>query len=548
MKKHSDEDPDWNSQRMKIIGLGESSIRKSYYPELQQRLDELVKNNEDLNAAYEELTATQEELRQNYNELSLRERELQESRNLLQAIYNGSPDMIVIHHADGHIIDVNENVVSNLGFTREEMLHAITEETSGDGYTSLMALEKIGHALRGESPEFEWMMKRKDGGEFPVEIRLRKIELVNREGQTEYRILSIVRDLSRPKQAEQAQRESEEKFRNIMEYIPLGIHVYHLSPEGDLVFCGANPAADTILCLNHASLYGKPIAEAFPLVVDMHIPEKYRTVAVTGEPWQSDKLLYDDGHVQRALSVYAFQIAPGTMVAMFQDITETRRAAISLEQARKKMNLLNSVTFQDIQSAVFSLTAYHILINQLQPESKISSFLEKEMNLLETITSSLNFAKNFQEMGMHSPRWQNVSQTFLFAISHLDFLPVTHHIEVGDLEIYADPLLEKVFYNLVENSLRHGEKVTKISIRAEETADGMDLVIEDNGTGVPENAKEKIFRREYFKNTGFGLFLTREILAITGITIRETGIPGSGARFEITVPKGTWRTTMVSLE
>ena len=69
----------------------------------------------------------------------------------------------------------------------------------------------------------------------------------------------------------------------------------------------------------------------------------------------------------------------------------------------------------------------------------------------------------------------------------------------------------------------------------------MDLIVEDNGTGVPENAKEKIFRREYFKNTGFGLFLTREILAITGLSITENGTPGTGARFVIHAPKGMFR-------
>jgi len=41
--------------------------------------------------------------------------------------------------------------------------------------------------------------------------------------------------------------------------------------------------------------------------------------------------------------------------------------------------------------------------------------------------------------------------------------------------------------------------------------------------------------------SGLGLFLSREILAITGITITETGKPGTGARFEILVPKGAWR-------
>jgi signal transduction histidine kinase len=69
----------------------------------------------------------------------------------------------------------------------------------------------------------------------------------------------------------------------------------------------------------------------------------------------------------------------------------------------------------------------------------------------------------------------------------------------------------------------------------------MDLIFEDNGTGVPAEAKEKIFRREYFKNTGFGLFLTRDILAITGLSIVENGTPGAGARFVIHAPKGTFR-------
>ena len=114
-------------------------------------------------------------------------------------------------------------------------------------------------------------------------------------------------------------------------------------------------------------------------------------------------------------------------------------------------------------------------------------------------------------------------------------------VDLPQVEIYADPLLEKVFYNLVENSIRHGEGVTEITIWSVETPEGLTLVLEDNGTGVPDSEKEKIFRREYYKNTGFGLFLGREILAITNLSISETGIPGKGARFEIFAPRGTYR-------
>jgi signal transduction histidine kinase len=52
---------------------------------------------------------------------------------------------------------------------------------------------------------------------------------------------------------------------------------------------------------------------------------------------------------------------------------------------------------------------------------------------------------------------------------------------------------------------------------------------------------ERIFEQGFGKNTGLGLFLSREILAITGLTITENSVPGKGARFEITVPKGAYR-------
>ena len=208
---------------------------------------------------------------------------------------------------------------------------------------------------------------------------------------------------------------------------------------------------------------------------------------------------------------------------VIRDITETRRAAVSLEQARKKMSLLNTVTFQDIQSAAFSLTVYHILIRHFHPDARISSFLDKETVLIQKITGSLNFAKNYQDMGMQPPRWQNVGQTFLFAISHLDFLSIAHTLDTGTLEVFADPLLEKVFFNLMENVLRHGPGTSAVRLSYREQPDGLVLFVEDNGPGIPQEEKHMIFDRGYGKDTGLGLFLVREILSITGMTIRESG-------------------------
>jgi len=95
--------------------------------------------------------------------------------------------------------------------------------------------------------------------------------------------------------------------------------------------------------------------------------------------------------------------------------------------------------------------------------------------------------------------------------------------------------------NLVGIPVRHGQDLTRIRFVCHEVTPDMAIWYEDDGTGVSVEEKEKIFERGYGKNTGMGLALSREILDITGITIRETGEPGRGARFEMVVPKGMYR-------
>jgi PAS domain S-box-containing protein len=223
------------------------------------------------------------------------------------------------------------------------------------------------------------------------------------------------------------------------------------------------------------------------------------------------------------------------------DITESKLAQEALTQANKKLNLLNNVTRHDILNQLTALIGFLEISRQDTRDPQLLGFIAKEEQAANAIRSQIMFTRDYQNIGVYSPRWQNVAETITLARATLDLHTVQITVDITTLEIYADPLLEKVFYNLIENSLRHGEHLTRIAIHAEKKTDGVDLILEDNGTGINPDAKEKIFRREFFKNTGFGLFLTREILAITGLTISETGTFGSGARFAIHVPKGKYR-------
>jgi signal transduction histidine kinase len=78
-------------------------------------------------------------------------------------------------------------------------------------------------------------------------------------------------------------------------------------------------------------------------------------------------------------------------------------------------------------------------------------------------------------------------------------------------------------------------------VRTVEEKETLKVIFEDDGAGISAEDKQHLFERGYGKNTGFGLFLSREILGITGMTIVENSEPGQGARFEIQVPRGDWR-------
>ena len=122
--------------------------------------------------------------------------------------------------------------------------------------------------------------------------------------------------------------------------------------------------------------------------------------------------------------------------------------------------------------------------------------------------------------------------------------PVKIRIGFSDLEVSADPLFEKVFYNLIDNALRHGGKnLSAITFSCERSGTGCRIICEDDGVGVPEENKNRIFEQGFGSNTGLGLFLSKEILGITDISITENGTPGKGARFEILVPEGRFRFT-----
>lgn len=218
------------------------------------------------------------------------------------------------------------------------------------------------------------------------------------------------------------------------------------------------------------------------------------------------------------------------------DITERRVAEKTIRETSAKLNLLNSITRHDVANQVTILQGYTQIALLDNPDPVLTDLLKKIDAAGSAISRQINFTRDYQDLGMKEPGWFGIKD-------------IVNRFEPGSIslsctcnaEIYADPMIEKVFSNIIDNAIRHGERVTELSIRCTETPDGLSLLVQDNGIGIPFDKKEQIFQKGFGKNTGLGLFLSREILAITGISLHEMGVPGKGARFEMCIPKGKYR-------
>ena len=224
------------------------------------------------------------------------------------------------------------------------------------------------------------------------------------------------------------------------------------------------------------------------------------------------------------------------------DVTERKRAENALSEANRKLNLLGSITRHDLLNQLMAIRSYTSFIKESIQDPVLADLITKEEKVIGIMERQISFTRDYQDMGVKRPAWQNVAESVKNAAASLPVQTIKIDTGPQDLEVYADPLFAKVFYNLIDNALRHGgEQLTTLRVSSRKSEGGLIIYFEDDGVGIPPENKDLIFEHGFGKNTGLGLFLVREILGITGMTIGETSDTGRGARFEIAVPEGAYR-------
>lgn len=229
------------------------------------------------------------------------------------------------------------------------------------------------------------------------------------------------------------------------------------------------------------------------------------------------------------------------VVHLATEITDRVRYEQDLRLANDKLALISNVTRHDLRNRLMALQGYLRMSEREANPERRARFRRLVTESARSMEEILAFAADYERLGTRPPEWQRLTGVMRSALTEVNLDDIRLDVETDAYEVLADPMLRKVFANLIDNSVRYGETVTRIKVSAHVDGEALVVVYEDDGAGIPREEKDLIFWKGYGKNTGLGLYLTAQILGITGIEIRETGTLGIGARFEIRCPPGTWR-------
>jgi len=465
------------------------------------------------------------------------EQEVRNSEERLKILFDYAPEAYFLTDIKGTFVDSNRAATDLTHFTKEDLQgrNIFTMGLIASMHITKTAVLFARNALGKATGPEEMKIHRKDGSDIDAEVVTYPIKI-----QDQSLVMTIARDISARKAAEEALKEREEQYRLLVNNANECVLVLRGST---IIF--SNPKASTIMKRSREELAGHD------LISWVHEDDIESLQGLIGNAASSGAVhaghttrIYDnEGEIrwfEIGLVGITWKDGPA-LLFLGNDVTEQKIAQDSLLQSNKKLNLLSSITRHDVLNQITILLAYLDLLKKKNMDQNLTPYIEKQAEATQAIRSQIVFTKEYQDVGVKAPQWQNVADKIQSArdLRKCDF--VTWDEGLKKLEIFADPLLEKVFLNLISNSLMHGERVSRIYFSLGQHESGVVIVYEDDGVGIPDKEKKKIFEHGYGKNTGFGLFLTREILSITGLAIVETGKEGKGARFEIQVPRNVYR-------
>jgi PAS domain S-box-containing protein len=452
--------------------------------------------------------------------------------------FKASPVMMFMTRLrDGMVIDANDALVRFSGYKKEELVGKTTLELGiVDASQREMFMKTLskGQPLLSEQGHYRTKSGELRKAEYSAEV----IEIAG-----EKVMLTVATDLTEKELMISALEKSEDRFRMIAETSKDCVFRFGVSPELKAEY--VSPGVETITGYSPEEFYADPglIAKMIAVGDDEDLVKEL-AMSDHDSPPVTRRCVRKDGRVVWIEESATPVFKDGELIAVqgvARDVTERKNYEEALKKANKKLNLLGSITRHDSLNQLGILKGWLTAAIEQETDDAVRAMLLKVRGAADSLKMHLEFTSQYKSLGMKRPAWMPLAEIVSKVTEGLGRQGIAVASEVEGIEVYADPMLENVFRNLVNNSISHGETVDSISVSFREVEGGLVVTYEDNGIGIPVEEKEKVFERGYGSRHGYGLYLSREILSLTGATIKEAGTFKKGARFEVHIPLDNWR-------
>jgi PAS domain S-box-containing protein len=453
-----------------------------------------------------------------------------EHEELLMSILRTAPDVIFTVDRDLMIIDVYRSDIGPLEVRGKSFLELTDPAHHGLISGEIEKLFRTGEMV-------SWVAR--SGGENVKVAWYESNASLLYDGDRVRGAVVVSRDITKRVETESLLRDAEVRIHSMIENSLDGMLLTR--PDGSIL--QANRAFCQMLGMTEEEIVA--LGRRGLVVVDERLRQALEERARTGRVKTDLTYRRKDGSTFLGeTSSSVFMSVDGTRMTSttVRDITERRHAETALALANRQLNLLNGVTRHDMQNQLSVLSGFIELMSLGGPAPKQAEILKKMRCTVDILVSQLDFTKQYQEIGIHVPVWQSLNHLIGKVQRSLDLGELEIVTPEEDLSIMADPMFEKVIYNLIENVCRHGVNARRLEVAVGMNNGSAVVSFEDDGAGIGDIDRTRLFERGYGRHSGFGLFMSREILGITGLEIAERSRPGKGARFEITVPTGKFRT------
>jgi CheY-like chemotaxis protein len=229
----------------------------------------------------------------------------------------------------------------------------------------------------------------------------------------------------------------------------------------------------------------------------------------------------------------------------FLELSETIRLKIwarnAIVVARKNLTMFSGLTRHDILNQLMIISGSLELAADDVNEPGLLQNLKRAQTAAATIQRQIVFSREYEKLGAGAPRWQPLHKVIRQAFLDLQSETLALDLQKDDIDIFADPIFDKVFFHLFTYANNYSTGATRVTVSYGKTVDRLIIFISDNGAGISPADKKLLFEKKPGGEKIPGPYLSERILEVTGMAIHETGGEKGGLRFEIIIPPEGFR-------